>query len=66
MPGPMEKTWTSRPKPKRAKLVWAGVLSQRNLRFRDVILEVIYMIIILALPIPILAFLFFPIKVQHI
>ena len=24
MPGPMEKTWTSRPKPKRAKLVWAG------------------------------------------
>ena len=24
MPGPTEKTWTSRPKPKRAKLVWAG------------------------------------------
>mgnify|MGYP003656112391 CR=1 FL=1 len=24
MPGPMEKIWTSRPKPKRAKLVWAG------------------------------------------
>ena len=24
VPGPTEKTWTSRPKPKRAKLVWAG------------------------------------------
>ncbi len=24
MPGPKERTWTSRPKPKRAKWVWAG------------------------------------------
>tara|TARA_Y100001937_G_scaffold27233_1_gene39093 strand:- start:7704 stop:7964 length:261 start_codon:yes stop_codon:yes gene_type:complete len=24
VPGAIEKTWTSRPKPKRAKLVWVG------------------------------------------